>query len=86
MDLFNTIPPSPSQIRLIANSADQAGDYADSYSYMAEYYLSIGDFKEAREQLKIALTFTSLSKIQTAKFTARLNEVEEYIEEIKRQK
>ncbi len=86
LDLFNTIPPSPSQIRLIANSANQAGDYADSYSYMAEYYLSIGDFKEAREQLKIALTFTSLSKIQTAKFTARLNEVEEYIDEIKRQK
>ncbi len=86
LDLFNTIPPSPSQIRLIANSANQAGDFADSFSYMAEYYLSVGDFEQAREQLKVALSFESLSKIQTAKFIARLNEVEEYIDEMNRQR
>ena len=86
LDLFNTIPPSPSQIRLIANSANQAGDFADSFSYMAEYYLSIGGFEQAREQLKIALSFESLSKIQTAKFIARLNEIEEYIDEMNRQR
>jgi len=86
LDLFNAIPPSPSQIRLIANSANQAGDFADSFSYMAEYYLSIGGFEQAREQLKIALSFESLSKIQTAKFIARLNEIEEYIDEMNRQR
>ena len=86
LDLFNAIPPSPSQIRLIANSANQAGDFADSFSYMAEYYLSIGGFEQAREQLKIALSFESLSKIQTAKFIARLNEIEEYINEMNRQR
>lgn len=86
LDLFNTIPPSPSQIRLIANSANQAGDFADSFSYMAEYYLSVGGFEQAREQLKVALSFESLSKIQTAKFIARLNEVEEYIDEMNRQR
>ena len=86
LDLFNTIPPSPSQIRLIANSANQAGDFADSFSYMAEYYLSIGSFEQAREQLKVALSFDSLSKIQTAKFIARLNEIEEYIDEMNRQR
>jgi len=86
LDLFNTIPPSPSQIRLIANSANQAGDFADSFSYMAEYYLSIGSFEQAREQLKVALSFDSLSKIQTAKFIARLNEIEEYIAEMNRQR
>ena len=86
LDLFNTIPPSPSQIRLIANSANQAGDFADSFSYMAEYYLSIGGFEQAREQLKVALSFDSLSKIQTAKFIARLNEIEEYIDEMNRQR
>ncbi len=86
LDLFNTIPPSPSQIRLIANSANQAGDFADSFSYMAEYYLSIGGFEQAREQLKVALSFESLSKIQTAKFIARLNEIEEYIDEMNRQR
>jgi len=86
LDLFNTIPPSPSQIRLIANSANQAGDFADSFSYMAEYYLSIGGFEQAREQLKVALSFESLTKIQTAKFIARLNEIEEYIDEMNRQR
>ena len=86
LDLFNTIPPSPSQIRLIANSANQAGDFADSFSYMAEYYLSIGGFEQAREQLNVALSFDSLSKIQTAKFIARLNEIEEYIDEMNRQR
>ena len=86
LDLFNTIPPSPSQIRLIANSANQAGDFADSFSYMAEYYLSIGGFEQAREQLKVALSFESLSKVQTAKFIARLNEIEEYIDEMNRQR
>lgn len=84
LDLFNNIPPTPSQIRLIANSANRAGDVADSFSYMAEYYLSLGNFKEATEQLKIALSLNSLTKIQASKFIARLNEIEEYIQEMKR--
>ena len=53
---------------------------------MAEYYLSIGGFEQAREQLNVALSFDSLSKIQTAKFIARLNEIEEYIDEMNRQR
>ena len=84
LDLFNNIPPTPPQIRLIATSANRAGDIADSFSYMAEYYLSIGNFKEATEQLKIALSLKSLTKIQASKFIARLNEIEEYMLEMKR--
>ena len=84
LDLFNNIPPTPPQIKLIANSANRAGDIADSFSYMAEYYLSLGNFKEATEQLKVALSLNSLTKIQTSKFIARLNEIEEYIDEMKR--
>ena len=46
---------------------------------MAEFYLSIGNFQEAIEQRKNALTMTPITNIQTAKFIARLNEVEEYL-------
>ena len=52
------------------------------FSYMAEFYLSIGNFQEAIEQLKIALTMKPITNIQTSKFIARLNEVEEYLDEI----
>ena len=81
LDLFNNISPSPSQIRLIANVANAAEDYADSFSYMAEYYLSIGLFNEATEQLKLALSIASIDEIQKAKFISRLQEIEEFIEE-----
>lgn len=84
LDLFNNIPPTPPQIKLIANSANRAGDIADSFSYMAEYYLSLGNFKEATEQFKIALSLNSLTKIQASRFMARLIEIEEYMQEMKR--
>jgi predicted Zn-dependent protease len=83
LDLFNNIPPTPPQIKLIANSANRAGDIADSFSYMAEYYLSLGNFKEATEQFKIALSLNSLTKIQASRFMARLIEIEEYMQEMK---
>jgi hypothetical protein len=66
---------------LIAKTANAAEDYADSFSYMAEYYLSIGLFKEATEQLGLALSVESIDEIQKAKFIARLQEIEEFIEE-----
>ena len=81
LDLFNNVTPSPSQIMLIAKTANAAEDYADSFSYMAEYYLSIGLFKEATEQLRLALSVESIDEIKTAKFIARLQEIEEFIEE-----
>jgi len=81
LDLFNSVTPSPSQIMLIAKTANAAEDYADSFSYMAEYYLSIGRFNEATEQLKLALSVEPIDEIQKSKFIARLQEIEEFIEE-----
>ena len=81
LDLFNSVTPSPSQIMLIAKTANAAEDYADSFSYMAEYYLSIGHFNEATEQLKLALSMEPIDEIQKSKFIARLQEIEEFIEE-----
>ena len=82
LDLFNNKVPTPSQIRLIANAANEAGQKAEAFSYMAEFYLSIGNFQEAIEQLKIALTMKPITNIQTSKYIARLNEVEEYLYEM----
>ena len=82
LDLFNNKVPTPSQIRLIANAANEAGQKAEAFSYMAEFYLSIGNFQEAIEQLKIALTMKPITNIQTSKYIARLNEVEEYLFEM----
>ena len=81
LDLFNTVAPTPSQIMLIAKTANAAEDYADSFSYMAEYYLSIGLFREATEQLKLALSVKPINEIQKAKFISRLQEIEQFIEE-----
>ena len=82
LDLFNNKVPTPIQIRLIANAANQAGQRAEAFSYMAEFYLSMGNFQEAIEQLKIALTMKPITNIQKSKYIARLNEVEEYLDEI----
>ena len=82
LDLFNNKVPTPSQIRLIANAANDAGQKAEAFSYMAEFYLSIGNFQEAIEQLKIALTMKPITNIQTSKYIARLSEVEEYLYEM----
>jgi len=82
LDLFNNEVPTPSQIRLIANAANDAGQKAEAFSYMAEFYLSIGNFQEAIEQLKIALTMKPITNIQSSKYIARLSEVEEYLYEM----
>ena len=81
LDLFNSVTPTPSQIMLIAKTANAAEDYADSFSYMAEYYLSIGLFHEATEQLNLALSVKPINEIQKAKYISRLQEIDEFIEE-----
>jgi predicted Zn-dependent protease len=75
LDLFNTVEPTPDQTRLIAKAANAAGDLADSYGYMAEFYLMTGDFMMANNQLQMALTLPGLDPVQRARFSARLDEV-----------
>ncbi len=48
LDLFNNVEPTPDQTRLIAKAANHAGDFADSYSYMAEFYFMTGDLQRWR--------------------------------------
>ncbi len=75
LDLFNVVEPTPDQTRLIAKAANSAGDYADSYSYMAEFYLMTGDLNMASNQLTLALGLPGLDAIQRARYSARLEQV-----------
>jgi predicted Zn-dependent protease len=75
LDLFNNVEPTPDQTRLIAKAASTAGDYADSYAYMAEFYLMTGNLMMASNQLQLALTLPGLDAVQRARYSARLEEV-----------
>jgi predicted Zn-dependent protease len=75
LDLFNSVEPTPDQTRLIAKAANTAGDYADSYSYMAEFYLMTGNLTMAANQLQMALSLPGLDAVQRARYSARLEEI-----------
>jgi beta-barrel assembly-enhancing protease len=75
LDLFNNVEPTPDQTRLIAKAANDAGDSADSYAYMAEFYLMSGDLRMAANQLSLALGLPGLDAVQRARFSARLEQV-----------
>jgi beta-barrel assembly-enhancing protease len=75
LDLFNVVEPTPDQTRLIAKAAKDGGDVADSYSYMAEFFLMTGDLNGAYNQLQMALTMPGLDPIQRARISARLEQV-----------
>jgi beta-barrel assembly-enhancing protease len=77
LDLFNNVPPSVEQVRLTAIAANAAGDVADSYSYMSEYYVMSGDLMLAINQLELALSVPALTDVQRARFMSRLKELRE---------
>jgi predicted Zn-dependent protease len=75
LDLFNVVEPTPDQARLIARAANAAGDIADSYYYMSEFYIMSGELMMSSNQLQLALGLPGLNAIQRARFSARLDEV-----------
>jgi beta-barrel assembly-enhancing protease len=74
-DLFNQVEPTPSQAKLIAKAANDAGNTADSYYYMADFYLMTGDLITASNQLTLALGLPNVNPIQRARISALLEEV-----------
>lgn len=74
-DLFNQVEPTPNQAKLIAKAANAAGDVADSYYYMADYYLMNGDLNMASNQLQLALGLPDLNPIQRGRISAMLADV-----------
>jgi predicted Zn-dependent protease len=74
-DLFNQVEPTPNQAKLIAKAANAAGNVADSYYYMADFYLMNGDLLTASSQLQLALGLPDLNPIQRARISALLEDV-----------
>jgi predicted Zn-dependent protease len=74
-DLFNQVEPTPNQAKLIAKAANAAGNVADSYYYMADFYLMNGDLMMASNQLQLGLALPDLNPIQRARISAMLEEV-----------
>lgn len=85
LDLLNNSPrAAPAEIELMARAAHAEGDLINAYHYRAEYFGSIGDLRSAIGQLRLALDVPGLNSVQRARFTARLEEFEEYLEESER--
>ena len=74
-DLFNQVEPTPNQAKLIAKAANDAGNLADSYYYMADFYLMNGELVMASNQLALALGVPDLNAVQRARISAMLEEV-----------
>ncbi len=84
LDLFDVVEPTPDQARLIAKAANAAGDIADSYYYMSEFYIMNGELTKSLGQLQMALGLPGLNPIQRARFSARLEEVRSALEREKK--
>ncbi|MEO6078819.1 MAG: M48 family metalloprotease [Steroidobacteraceae bacterium] len=81
LDLFNNVPPTPEQIRLIALAASSAGDTGDAYYYMGELHIANGDLMLAITQLELALAAPEITEVQRKRFIARRDEIRDYLRE-----
>ena len=81
LDLLNIVPPTPEQVRLIANAAIEAGETAEAHYYMAEYRLMIGDLIGGINFLRQALAVPNLDEIQRIRFEARIDFIREFMTE-----
>jgi predicted Zn-dependent protease len=81
LDLLNTVPPTPEQVRLIAKAAVEAGEIAEAHYYMAEYRFMIGDLVGGIGFLQQALRVPDLDEIQRIRFEARIDFVREFMTE-----
>ena len=86
LDLFNIVEPTPGQTKLIAKAAHAAGDIADSYYYLSEFYIMNGELRRSSNELQLALALPGLNPIQRARFSARLEQVRSALEKDKRNK
>ncbi|MEX2481090.1 MAG: M48 family metalloprotease [Gammaproteobacteria bacterium] len=75
----------PKFYKLLAEAETQLGEKANSHFSLAEYYLSLGEYPHAAEQLRIARETPGLSNYQRQKIVARLDEVETTIIELDRE-
>jgi len=81
LDLLNNVPPTPEQVRLIARAANDAGDVAEAFYYMAEYGFMTGDLLGGINSLQQALALPELEEIQRIRFEARIDFIREFMTE-----
>lgn len=79
LDLFNQVPASPLQIRMLGQAASAQGDQPEANYYAAEYLLATGELNRAINQLGRALQTPGISELQTARYTARREELKEFL-------
>ena len=81
LDLLNNVPPTPNQVRLIARAASEAGESAESFYYLSEYRLMIGDLVGGIRYLQQALRLPDIQEIQRIRFEARIDFIREFMSE-----
>jgi beta-barrel assembly-enhancing protease len=79
LDLFNAVPPSHEQVRLLALAASAAGEAAEANYYMAEYDVMSGDLALAIMTLRQALAVPNITPMQRSRYKARIDELKEYL-------
>jgi predicted Zn-dependent protease len=79
LDLLNNVPPTATQLRLIARAANAEGDVANAYFYMSYYYASIGNLPLAIGQVRMALETPNANDVDRARFRSHLDQLIEYL-------
>ncbi len=79
LDLFNNVPPTLDQVRLITQAAIEAGEVAEAHYYQSEYNIMLGDLVGSITMLRRALALPEITPIQEARFEARIALVSEYL-------
>lgn len=82
--LFNRRAPQPEYIRIMAQTAADAGATAESHYYMGEYYLRLGDLGSGRVQLQLAVDTADPGSNDRLQYQARLKEVSDALLEQRR--
>jgi predicted Zn-dependent protease len=77
---------TPQVMRVMAQAAGQAGRRAEGHQYMAEYYYLTGAVDSAVLQLEIGLKQPGVSFYQSSVMEARLAELKNEAEELKKEK
>ncbi|MEO1036836.1 MAG: M48 family metalloprotease [Pseudomonadota bacterium] len=84
LDLFNNVPPTLDQVRLITEAAIEAGEVAEAHYYQSEYNIMLGDLVGSITMLRRALALPDVTPIQVARFEARIELVSQYLTEEQR--
>jgi beta-barrel assembly-enhancing protease len=76
----------PKYYKLLADAETRLGEAANAHHSLAEFYLSVGEYPHAAEQLRLARATPGLSNYQRQKIVARLEEVEDTIAQLQEDK